>query len=796
MCQGFPCALISSAFSIKIKHKIDMIHKYKITGMTCNHCRIRVEKALNSIDGVKATVTLHPAEAIVHMDKHISTEILQEAISQAGEYTIEMINDKEDEMHIDHSKHSMHNAEHTESYHVKQTDDHSHHNMHAEQKDYNHSMHSHSGYNKHEGHHTGDFLKRFWISLIITIPILLLSPMIQQWLGFNFTFPGDKYVLLVLSSILFIYGGMPFFKGMISEIRAKAIGMMTLVALAISVAYIYSVAVVFGLKGMDFFWELATLIVIMLLGHWLEMRSQMSASRALQTLVELLPSDVSVIRNGVEVKIPLNELSNGETVIVKPGEKIPADGVVSEGHSDVNEAMLTGESIPVKKAVNDKVIAGAINGDGMLKFTVTGVGKDSYLNKVIDLVQSAQDAKSNTQNLADKVAKWLTYIAIVAGVGTFIYWFAKGEGNIAFALERMVTVMVTACPHALGVAIPLVVAISTTLSATNGLLIRNRTAFETTRKLSTIIFDKTGTLTEGSHSVKQIIPLSNNYSEDELLLYASAIQQNSEHHIAKGIIRKLKEKSLELWNSSDFKYIQGIGVSGIVNGKQVVSAGPNYFIENNIEPPTTPSEIEIASETVNYLLIDGKIEGIITLADKIREGSKQAIDKLKVMGIKSFLLTGDNENIAKSVANQLGMDGYLANVLPHLKQEKVKEFQAKGEIVAMTGDGVNDAPALAQADVGIAVGSGTDVASETADIILVNSDPRDVVKMIDFGKKTYSKMVQNLIWAVGYNVIAIPLAMGVLYPKFLLSPAMGAVLMSASTIVVAFNAMTLKIKSK
>ncbi|SFU66632.1 Cu2+-exporting ATPase [Porphyromonadaceae bacterium KHP3R9] len=651
-----------------------------------------------------------------------------------------------------------------------------------------------SGYNKHEGHHTGDFLKRFWITLILTVPLLLLSPMIQEWLGFGIAFPGDKYVLLILGSIIYLYGGMPFFKGMTGELRAKAIGMMTLVALAITVAYIYSAAVVFGLKGMDFFWELATLIVIMLLGHWLEMRSQMSASRALQSLVELLPSDVSVVRDGREEKINLDQLHNGDTVIVRPGGKIPADGLITDGQSYVNESMLTGESVPVKKARNDKVIAGAINGDGVLHFTATGVGKDSYLHKVIGLVQSAQEAKSNTQNLADRVAKWLTYIAIVMGVATFIYWFTAGGGNLSFALERMVTVMVTACPHALGVAIPLVVAISTTLSATNGLLIRNRTAFETTRKLSTIIFDKTGTLTEGSHAVQHIIPLGEKYAADELLQYAAAIQQNSEHHIAKGIMKMLNEKNLELWRSGDFQYMQGMGVTGSVNGKTVVAAGPNYFQDKKITLPETPGEIDPASETVNYLLIDGHPEGIITLADTIREGSRQAIDDLKQMGIKSFLLTGDNEDIAASVANKLGMDGYMANVLPHLKQEKVKEFQAEGEIVAMTGDGVNDAPALAQTDVGIAVGSGTDVAAETADIILVNSDPRDVVKMIDFGKRTYRKMVQNLIWAVGYNVIAIPLAAGILYPKFILNPAMGAILMSASTLVVAFNAMTLKLK--
>lgn len=670
-------------------------------------------------------------------------------------------------------------------------DEHSHHHQ-------NHDHHSESdssaaGFDKHAGHHTSDFLKRFWITLVLSVPVLLLSHMIQQWLGFTIAFQGDKYVLLVLGSIIYFYGGMPFFKGFLGEVKAGAIGMMTLVALAITVAYVYSVAVVFGLPGMDFFWELATLIVIMLLGHWLEMRSQMAASKALQSLVELLPNDVTVEHNGSPVKIKLEQLKNGDTVIIRPGEKVAADGLIVEGSSYLNESMLTGESVPVRKESGGKVIAGSINGDGALKIKATGVGKDSYLNKVINLVQDAQAAKSNTQNLADKVAKWLTIVAIVVGVGTFAYWYIT-MGDLAFALERMVTVMVTACPHALGVAIPLVVAISTTLSATNGLLIRNRTAFETTRKLSTIIFDKTGTLTKGSHTVQKIIPLTEHYSENDLLQYAAAVQQNSEHHIAKGIMQTLSEKKLELWKSDSFRYMQGIGVTGIVNGKSVVAAGPNYFVQNNKQVPAIPEEINQDAETVNFILIDDVPVGIVSLADTIREGAKEAIDQLRSMNIKSFLLTGDNEKVAAAVSKQLGMDGYLANVLPHHKQEKVKEFQDKGEIVAMTGDGVNDAPALAAADVGIAVGSGTDVAAETADIILVNSDPRDVVKMIDFGKKTYSKMIQNLVWAVGYNIAAIPLAAGVLYPTFVLSPAMGAVLMSVSTIVVALNASLLKIK--
>jgi len=670
-------------------------------------------------------------------------------------------------------------------------DEHSHHHQ-------NHDHHSESdssaaGFDKHAGHHTPDFLKRFWITLVLSVPVLLLSHMIQQWLGFTIAFQGDKYVLLVLGSIIYFYGGMPFFKGFLGEVKAGAVGMMTLVALAITVAYVYSVAVVFGLPGMDFFWELATLIVIMLLGHWLEMRSQMAASKALQSLVALLPNDVTVEHNGSPVKIKLEQLKNGDTVIIRPGEKVAADGLIVEGSSYLNESMLTGESVPVRKESGGKVIAGSINGDGALKIKATGVGKDSYLNKVINLVQDAQAAKSNTQNLADKVAKWLTIVAIVVGVGTFAYWYIT-MGDLAFALERMVTVMVTACPHALGVAIPLVVAISTTLSATNGLLIRNRTAFETTRKLSTIIFDKTGTLTKGSHTVQKIIPLTEHYSENDLLQYAAAVQQNSEHHIAKGIMQTLSERKLELWKSDNFRYMQGIGVTGMVSGKSVVAAGPNYFVQNNKQVPAIPEEINQDAETVNFILIDDVPVGIVSLADTIREGATEAIDQLRSMNIKSFLLTGDNEKVAAAVSKQLGMDGYLANVLPHHKQEKVKEFQDKGEIVAMTGDGVNDAPALAAADVGIAVGSGTDVAAETADIILVNSDPRDVVKMIDFGKKTYSKMIQNLVWAVGYNVVAIPLAAGVLYPTYVLSPAMGAVLMSVSTIVVALNASLLKIK--
>ncbi len=654
-------------------------------------------------------------------------------------------------------------------------------------------MDDHAGHDKHAGHHTGDFLKRFWVCLVVTVPVLLLSPMIQHWAGFHWRFSGDTYVLMVLSSFLYFYGGWPFLTGLVGELKNKNLGMMTLVAVAITTAYGYSVAVVFGLEGMDFFWELATLIDIMLLGHWLEMKSQMAASRALESLVALLPSIVHVERGNQVIDIALKDLHTGDVLLVKPGEKIPADGLILEGTSYVNESMLTGESVPVQKQKAGKVIGGGINTDGVLKIQVTDTGDDTYLQKVIKMVRNAQGAKSNTQNLADTVAKWLTLISISVGILTFVVWYTGGQ-SLAFALERMVTVMVTSCPHALGVAIPLVIAISTTLSATHGLLIRNRTAFENARNLTTIIFDKTGTLTKGSHEVQAIIVQDKQFSDDQILQFAAAIQQNSEHHIAHGVIRKLKEKKLDLWPSTNFTYLPGVGVTGIVNEKKVMAVGPTYFKQENLPVPTIPDQVDQATDTVNFILVDGKLAGLITFADSLRENAAAAVADLKKMNIKTFLLTGDNEKIAEAISKKLHMDGYLANVLPHEKQDKVRAFQEKGEVVAMTGDGVNDAPALAQADVGIAIGSGTDVAAETADIILVNSDPMDVVRMITFGRATYRKMVQNLAWAVGYNVIAIPLAAGVLYPTFMLSPAMGAILMSVSTIVVAINAKLLRVQ--
>jgi Cu2+-exporting ATPase len=566
--------------------------------------------------------------------------------------------------------------------------------------------------------------------------------------------------------------------------------MMTLVAVAITVAYVYSVAIVLGLEGMDFFWELATLILIMLLGHWIEMRSIMSASKELELLVQLMPSDAHLVHGDHVMDVKTDTLKAGDIILVKPGEKIAADGEISEGRSFLNESMLTGESKPVEKDKGDKVIAGSINGEGSLKVKVSHGTKDSYLAQVIKLVQDAQDAKSKTQLLADQAAKWLTIIALVSGAATFIVWLIIGK-DLAFAMERMVTVIVICCPHALGLAVPLVVARSTAISAQSGLLIKDRTAFENSRKITTLVFDKTGTLTKGEFNVIRYESLQPGLTRDEILIYASALEQNSEHPIATGIVRKSKELNLSLPQLKDFKAITGKGIEAIVSGKAVKVVSPGYLKENNLKGQVEGSK----AETLVYVVIDNSVAGFVALADEIRLESSDAIKVLHEQKIKTLLLTGDNKEVAKTVSESLGMDGFIAEVLPHQKLEKIKDLQSKGEFVAMTGDGVNDAPALAQADVGIAVGSGSDIAAETSDIVLVNSNPRDVANLILFGKATYRKMIQNLAWATGYNVIALPLAAGILYNAgIMLSPAMGAVLMSVSTVVVAINARMLTIR--
>ena len=573
--------------------------------------------------------------------------------------------------------------------------------------------------------------------------------------------------------------------------------MMTLIAVAISVAYFYSSAVVFGLPGGVFFWELVTLIDVMLLGHWLEMRSVMGASRALEELVKIMPSVAHLKNNGEIVDVGVDQLKIGDKVLVKPGEKVPVDGTVVEGTSSVNESMLTGESKPVTKKPGNEVIGGSINGEEAFVVKVEKTGKDTYLSQVVELVRTAQESKSKTQELANRAAMYLTIIALTVGTLTFFLWIFFGKEPV-FALERAVTVMVITCPHALGLAIPLVVAVSTSIAAKSGLLIRDRQAFESARNLQALIFDKTGTLTEGRFGVTDIILFSgeetgNEKENEKILCLAASLEASSEHPIAAGILESAKERGLEILPVEEFSSIPGKGVEGIVEGKKFLVVSPGYLEEKGIVLKEEKiEEIEEQGKTVVFLLEGEKVLGALVLADIIRKESREAISKLKSMGIKCLMLTGDNRYVAAWVARELELDDYFAEVLPHEKAEKVKEVQ-KQYITGMVGDGVNDAPALAQADVGIAIGAGTDVAIETADIVLVKNDPGDVLNIIRFSRSTYSKMYQNLLWATWYNISAIPLAAGVLYGYgILLSPAMGAVLMSLSTVIVAINAKTLK----
>jgi len=654
--------------------------------------------------------------------------------------------------------------------------------------------HKGHGGSNHHAHMVADFRKRFWISLTFTIPVLLLSPMIQAFLGLRkpLAFPGDVYILWVLSSVVFFYGGWPFLKGILDELGKKQPGMMTLIAIAITTAYAYSTVVVFGLRGKIFFWELATLIDIMLLGHWIEMKSIMGASRALEELAELMPSNVhKAMPDGSTKDVPIEEIKAGDTVLIKPGEKIPVDGKVIEGQSSVNEAMLTGESRPVEKNIGSKLIGGAINGEGSLTAKAEKTGKDSYLSQMIDLVREAQQSKSRSQDLAGRAALWLTMVSLSCGAVTLIVWFGIIHKDLAFSLERTVTVMVITCPHALGLAVPLVVAVSTALSARHGLLIRNRASFERGRNIQAIIFDKTGTLTRGEFGVTDIVTFSDDIHEEELLRYAASIENHSEHPVAKGIAASTENAQ----HVEDFKSIPGKGAQGKVGGREVKVVSPGYLKENNIFiDDARIRNFNSQGKTAVFVIIDGSLKGAIALADTIRDESKEAVSRLKNMGIRCMMLTGDNKMVARRVSEETGLDEFFAEVQPRDKAEKVKEIQARGLITAMTGDGVNDAPALAQADVGIAIGAGTDVAVQTADIILVRSNPLDAVAILDLSRATFRKMVQNLVWATAYNAFAIPLAAGVLYGYgILLSPAVGAVLMSLSTVIVAVNARFLKI---
>lgn len=708
-----------------------------------------------------------------------------------------------------HSKHNESSKGKTKENHHDHhpiKDEHSHHNhpenhpSHSNHSDsMNHSHHASTDEHNHHDHHAhmvDDFKKRFYISLALTIPILILSPMIQMFLGVDWRFSGDMYVLFALSSFVFFYGGWPFLLGAKDEIKTKSLGMMTLISLAIIVAYVYSSAAAFGLAEQDFFWELATLIDIMLLGHWIEMRSVMGASKALEELAKLMPSEANLIdENGNVTEVNVTELRHGDRVLVKPGAKVPVDGEIIDGRSTIDESMLTGESVPVEKEVGQEAIGGSINGEGSLIISVKKTGKETYLSQVITLVKEAQESKSKAQDLANRAAKWLFYGAVLAGIITFVTWLALGY-PVSFAMVRMVTVLIIACPHALGLAAPLVVSVSTSIAAKKGLLIRNRATFENARLIEAVVFDKTGTLTKGEFGVTNIA-VAESFKEENILAYAAAVEAHSGHPLAQGITQAAKEKKLPHISVENFQSLTGKGLKGEVDGKEIMVVSPGYVRSQNISfDEKTFNEWSAEGKTVVFTLVNGEFGGMIALADMVRDTAKEAIKALKEINIKSIMLTGDNEKVAHYVGSQLGLDDIFAEVLPHEKADKIAQVQTnEGLRTAMTGDGVNDAPALAKADLGIAVGAGTDVAIETADIVLVKSNPLDVLNIIKLSKSTYRKMLQNLWWAAGYNIVAIPLAAGILYPAFgiVLSPAIGAVLMSLSTVIVAINAKLLKI---
>lgn len=696
--------------------------------------------------------------------------------------------------------------DHHDSGHEHHNHDHGQHREHHDKGDHDHGEHreDHDNGDNNQGHGNGhdhhehhkemvrDFKMRFWWVLGLILPILAMSPMIQDFLGVDWRFEGDLYILFALSTVVYLYGGWPFLSGLVKELRSREPGMMTLIGLAISVAYFYSTVVVFGFEGHLLYWELATLVGIMLLGHWIEMRSVMSASSALEKLAELLPGKANRVKeDGSTEEVPLEELRKGDHIVIKPGDKIPADGVIIDGKTTVNEAMLTGESKPVSKGKDDEVIGGSINEEGSITVEIRKTGDDSFLSQVIGLVRQAQESKSKTQNLADRAAFWLTLVAISAGLLTFIAWSVFTGQDISFAVNRTVTVMVITCPHALGLAIPLVVAVSTSLAANHGFLIRNRTAFENARNLDAVIFDKTGTLTEGTFTVTDILRFNESYSEEEMLTLAASLESKSEHPIARGILEKAG-KTLDV---EEFNSITGQGIEGVVDGKGIRVVSPGYVRKNDFTyDEDQVKELSGQGKTVVFVIIEDELCGAIGLGDEIRESSKKAVDALHEMGLECIMLTGDNQQTADYVAEKLGIDQVFAEVLPDKKADKVREVQDQGKKVAMIGDGVNDAPALASADIGIAIGAGSDVAVEAGDIVLVRNDPRDVVNLIRLSRVTWTKMIQNLFWATGYNVVAIPLAAGVLFTwGIILSPAVGAVLMSLSTVIVAVNARLLKL---
>lgn len=659
--------------------------------------------------------------------------------------------------------------------------------------------HDHSGHSGAHVDHAGHeimFRNRFWVSMLLTIPVLLFSPMLQDWFGFTMPeFTGDRWVGPIFAIVIFFYGGVPFLQMAVPEITTRRPGMMTLISLAISVAFVYSVFALFVEPDSGFFWEMATLIDVMLLGHWIEMRSVRQASGALNELAKLMPDTAERITNSGTQEVPVSQLKHNDLILVRPGASVPADGMVEEGHSDVNEAMITGESKPLEKNPGDKVIGGTINGDGSLRVRVTAIGDETALAGIMRLVEEAQNSKSNTQILADKAARWLFYIALAVAAITAVGWLIA-VGFKLDVIERTVTVLVIACPHALGLAIPLVVAISTSLGARNGILIRDRLALEKAREIDLVIFDKTGTLTEGQFGVVNMATV-NGWTEDQALAIALAAEGDSEHLIARGIRHAAEKRNLTPPTVTDFEAIKGRGIRATYDGRTVYVGGPRLLEMLGSDVPDVlqnfGKEAGDKGQSVVYLFDDTKPVAAFALADVVRDESREAIRRLHEMGIEVAMLTGDSEAVARAVAEELGIDTYFAEVLPEHKDQKVAELQKQGKRVAMVGDGVNDAPALTRADVGIAIGSGTDVAIESAGIILVRSNPLDAVNIFELSRATYRKMIQNLIWATGYNVFALPLAAGVLAPMgILLSPAVGALFMSLSTVIVAINAQLLR----
>lgn len=651
----------------------------------------------------------------------------------------------------------------------------------------------------HHKHMIADFRRRFWISLLVTIPVVVFSDTLQSFVGIDdkIEFAWEGYLQFIFAAAITFYGGMPFFKGLLREMRQKRPGMMTLIAVAVAVSFVYSSLVVFGLEGKVFFWELATLIDIMLLGHWIEMRSVAAAMGSLEQLVSMMPDTADRLReDGDTEQVKVEQLEKGQKVLIKPGGKIPIDGIVVEGHSSVNQAMVTGESEPVKKKQRDEVIGGTINGESSLVVKVHKKGKDSYLSQMVEMVEKARSSRSQTQNVADKAAFALTIIAVSVAMVTLAAWLSVGS-DLAYSLERSITVMITTCPHALGLAIPLVVAVSTSLAAGKGLLVRERNSFERARNVDTIVFDKTGTLTEGVFEVINTQAFEGQ-SPDEILALAGGVEQHSEHPIGTAVVQHCRNQEIKPDEISYFEAIPGSGAKGKADGREIRVVSQKYMDREQI--PYDHDAVEKHSQaggSLIFVLIDGKPAGLITVADKVRDSAKQAVQQLRDNGLHVMMITGDSENAAAGVAQELGLDDYFAQVLPDRKAEKIQSLQKEGKRVAMIGDGINDAPALVQADIGIAIGAGTDVAIDSADIVLVESDPRDVTQILSLSKKTYSKMIQNLWWAAGYNIVAIPLAAGVLFwAGFILKPAAGAVIMSLSTIIVAINAQSLKLTVK